>query len=86
MPKNWLICLGITTYQTTNANRRGLSIQNLSSANLLISFASPATSGNCFRRLAANEYVQFDQQLVFSDAVYGIWDVASGTAQVTNYV
>lgn len=74
------------TLASNNANRRGLSIQNLSSANLLISFTSPATSGNCFRRLAANEYVQFDQQLVFSGDVYGIWDAATGTAQVTNYV
>jgi hypothetical protein len=69
-----------------NANRAGLSIHNLSSANLLVSYTSPATSGNCFTRMTSGQYLQFDQQLVASGAIYGIWDSAVGTAQVTEYV
>lgn len=74
------------TIAASSATRAGLTIHNLSTANLFLSFTTPATSGNCFRRLAANEYAQFDQQLIFGNVVYGIWDAVNGTAQVTNYV
>jgi hypothetical protein len=74
------------TLVSGNANRAGLTIHNLSSANLLVSFTSPATSGNCFTQMTSGQFLKFDQQLITSGAIYGIWDSAVGTAQVTEYV
>lgn len=69
-----------------NANRRGFSIANVSTSTLDLSFSNPATAGNCFIRLPAGAFILLDQQLIVTNAIYGIWASANGTAQVTEFV
>lgn len=69
-----------------NANRKGLSIFNNSTAPLTLSFSTPATSANAFLVLGAGAFILLDQQLIFTNAVYGLWSMANGTAQVTEFV
>lgn len=74
------------TILALNANRRGLSIANVSTATLSLSFSTPATAANCFAQIPANGFLLLDQQLIVTNAIYGIWSSANGTAQVTEYV
>jgi hypothetical protein len=74
------------TIFSTNSNRRGLSIANISTSPLNLSFSTPATTANCFIQLPANSFVLLDQQLIVGNAIYGIWTSANGTAQATEYV
>jgi len=69
-----------------NSNRKGLMINNLSQQKLYLSFTSPATQANCFMQLYPDDFIAFDQQLIFPNAVYGLWAAASGRAQVTELV
>ena len=74
------------TVLATNANRKGFSISNISSAKLYLSFTSPATTTNCFIEVPAGAFLLLDQQLIVSNAIYGIWASANGAAQVTEFV
>ena len=74
------------TILAANANRKGLTVSNVSTAKLYLSFTSPATTTNAFAVLGADGFLQFDQQLLPTVAIYGIWASANGTAQVTEYV
>ena len=74
------------TILAANANRKGFSISNISTAKLYLSFTSPATIANCFIEMAPGEFRLFDQQLIFGNAIYGIWASANGAAQATEYV
>ena len=74
------------TILASNANRRGFSISNISTAKLYLSFTSPATTANCFIEVPAGAFLLLDQQLIVTSAIYGIWASANGTAQVTEYV
>jgi hypothetical protein len=74
------------TIIAANANRRGLSISNISTSKLYISFTSPATTANCFVEIPAGAFLLFDQQMIVGNAIYGIWAAANGAAQVTEYV
>lgn len=74
------------TILALNANRRGLSIANVSTSTLSLSFSTPATAANCFAQIPANGFLLLDQQLIVTNAIYGIWSSANGTAQVTEYV
>lgn len=74
------------TILAANANRRGVSIANLSTQYLYLSFSTPATTANSFMRLDPGMFVLLDQQLIVTGAIYGIWAAANGTAQVTEYV
>jgi hypothetical protein len=69
-----------------NASRKGLSISNISTAKLYLSFSNPATTANCFVEIPAGAFLLFDQQMIVGNAIYGIWASANGTAQVTEYV
>jgi hypothetical protein len=69
-----------------NANRKGLSISNISSAKLYLSFSNPATLGNCFLELQPGTFLLLDQQLIVANAIYGFWGFATGQAQVTEFV
>lgn len=69
-----------------NASRRGVSIANDSTATLRLSFSSPATSANAFIVLHPGSFLLLDQQLIVTNAIYGIWSSANGAAQVTEYV
>lgn len=75
-----------TLILAANANRKGLTVSNVSTAKLYLSFSNPATTANAFVVLAADAFLQFDQQLLPTGAIYGIWASANGTAQVTEYV
>jgi hypothetical protein len=75
-----------TTILAANSNRRGLSIANDSVGSLRLSYSTPATSGNAFIVMQPGSFLWLDQQLMIANAIYGIWTVASGTAQVTEYV
>jgi hypothetical protein len=74
------------TILAANANRRGFSISNVSTAKLYLSFSTPATTSNCFIEVPAGAFLLLDQQLIVTSAIYGIWASANGTAQVTEYV
>ena len=69
-----------------NANRRGFSVSNISTAKLYLSFSNPATVANCFIEIPAGGFLLLDQQLIVTNAIYGIWASANGAAQVTEYV
>lgn len=70
----------------SNASRRGFSISNISTAKLYLSFSGPATTANCFIEVPSGGFLLLDQQLIVTNAIYGIWASANGTAQVTEYV
>lgn len=70
----------------SNANRRGVSIANVSTATLYLSFAGTATIANSFIAMPAGSFLLLDQQLIITSALTGIWSAANGTAQVTEYV
>ena len=69
-----------------NANRKGFSISNISTAKLYLSFTTPATTANCFIEVPAGAFLLLDQQLIVVSAIYGIWASATGTVQVTEFV
>lgn len=68
-----------------NGDRRGLGICNLSTANLYLSFSSPATTDNCFIQVPAGAFILLDQQLIIPNAIYGLWDGVDGGVQVTEF-
>ena len=74
------------TILAANLNRKGLSISNISTAKLYLSFTTSATLANCFIEISANAFIILDQQLIVSNAIYGFWASSNGTAQVTEYV
>jgi len=74
------------TILASNASRRGFSVANISTAKLYLSFSSPATTANCFVEIPAGGFLLLDQQLIVTNALYGIWASANGAAQVTEYV
>lgn len=74
------------TILAANANRKGISIANDSTAILRLSFSSPATSSNAFIVMQPGSFLLLDQQLIVTNAIYGIWASTTGTAQVTEYV
>jgi hypothetical protein len=69
-----------------NNNRKGLSVSNISTSKLYLSFTTPATATNCFIEMQPGAFLFFDHQLITTNAIYGIWTNANGTAQVTAYV
>ncbi len=75
-----------TTVLAANTDRGGISIHNQSSATLYLSFTSPATTANSFLGMAPGSVLFLDQQLIVTNAIYGMWSSANGTAQVTEYV
>ena len=74
------------TILAANSNRRGISVANDSTSVLRLSFTSPATNVNAFIVMQPKSFLLLDQQLIVDNAIYGIWDSANGTAQVTEYV
>jgi len=70
----------------SNVNRKGYTIANFSTETLYLSFSNPATITNSFLILPPRSVVQNDQFLIVTNAIYGIWTAANGTAQVTEYV
>lgn len=74
------------TVLAANADRKGFSISNISTAKLYLSFASPATLVNCFIEVPSGAFLLLDQQMIVGSAIYGIWASANGTAQVTEFV
>lgn len=75
-----------TLVLAANTARKGISVHNQSSATLYLSFSSPATVANSFLGMAPGSVLFLDQQLIVTNAIYGIWSSANGTAQVTEYV
>lgn len=74
------------TVLASNGSRRGVSVANLSTAKLYLSFSAPATTANCFIEIPAGGFLLLDQQLIVTNALYGLWASANGTAQITEYV
>ena len=69
-----------------NANRKGLMISNVSTSKLYLSFSNPATIANSFMEMQPGSFLLLDQQLIITNAIYGIWTNANGAAQVTELV
>ncbi|MEY4932836.1 MAG: hypothetical protein RLZZ403_1156 [Pseudomonadota bacterium] len=74
------------SFLASNANRKGFSVSNISSTTLYLSFSATATVNNCFMALPANSFIIFDQQLIVTSALSGLWSSSNGQAQVTEYV
>jgi len=72
-----------TLILAANINRKGLLISNQSTSKLYLSFNASAAPGNSFIEVAPSAFVLLDQQLIFTNAIYGIWTNAQGTCQVT---
>lgn len=70
----------------SNANRKGLMVSNVSTSKLYLSFSNPATVANSFIEMQPGAFLLLDQQLIATNAIYGIWTNANGTAQVTEFV
>lgn len=70
----------------SNADRKGLSIANNSTSVLRLAFNVAATTANAFIVLQPKSFILLDQQLIVTNAIYGIWESANGTAQVTEFV
>lgn len=70
----------------SNASRKGFCISNVSTSKLYLSFSTPATVANSFIEMQPGSFLLFDQQLIMTNAIYGIWTNANGTAQVTEFV
>jgi hypothetical protein len=70
----------------SNANRKGLAVSNVSTSKLYLSFSTPATVINSFIEMQPGAFLLLDQQLIATNAIYGIWTNANGTAQVTEFV
>jgi hypothetical protein len=75
-----------TLILASNAGRKGLTLSNVSTNKLYLSFSTPATVANSFIEMQPGSFLLFDQQLIVSNAIYGIWTNANGTAQVTEFV
>ena len=69
-----------------NTARKGFCVSNVSTSKLYLSFSSPASVTSSFIEVYPGAFVLFDQQLLVSNAIYGIWNNANGTAQVTEFV
>jgi hypothetical protein len=69
-----------------NTARKGFCVSNVSTSKLYLSFSSPASVTSSFIEVYPGAFVLFDQQLIVSNAIYGIWNNANGTAQVTEFV
>lgn len=74
------------TITTQNNSRKGLGVCNLSTANLYLSFSSPASTTNCFMSVPGGAFILLDQQLIIPNAIYGLWDGVDGGVQVTEFV
>jgi hypothetical protein len=74
------------TVLTSNANRRGLLLNNISLSTLYVSFAGTATAANCFASLPPGATLILDNQLIATQTITGIWSSANGTVQVTEFV
>lgn len=70
----------------TNTSRKGISIYNNSSAILYLSYLTPATITNSFMAMQPRSLLMLDQHLIVTNAIYGVWSEADGTAQITEYV
>lgn len=75
-----------TLLVAANTDRKGISIYNNSTSALFLSYANPASSANSFMQMQPGTLLMLDQQLMVSNAIYGIWIAANGTAQVTEYI
>ena len=75
-----------STIVGANTERKGISIYNNSTAALFLSYSTPATADNSFMQMQPGSLLMLDQQLMVSNAIYGIWTAANGAAQITEYV
>lgn len=75
-----------TLILASNVSRKGFSISNVSSSKLYLSFTNPATQTNCFIEMQGGAFLFFNHDCIVTNAIYGIWASANGTAQVTEYV
>ena len=74
------------TILASNANRKGFAVSNISTSKLYLSFTSPASASNCFIEMQPGAFLVFDQQLIVTVPIYGIWTNVNGTCQVTEFV
>lgn len=72
-----------TSILAANANRKGASIYNNSSANLYLAFGATAATTAFSVKVPPNNLYEFPNPPVWTGAVSGIWDAANGNAQVT---
>ncbi len=75
-----------TLILASNGSRKGFSISNISSSKLYLSFTNPATQANSFIEMQGGAFLFFNHDCIVTNAIYGIWASANGTAQVTEYV
>jgi hypothetical protein len=69
-----------------NEKRAGFSIDNRSSAQLYLSYEEEASESNSFMVMAPYSFLLLDHNLMIGSAICGVWALADGYAQVTEYV
>ncbi|MBM5817631.1 MAG: hypothetical protein FJ083_13905 [Cyanobacteria bacterium K_Offshore_surface_m2_239] len=67
-----------------NPSRKGLLLNNKSTSKLLVAFSSLINDTNSFI-LEPGSLLMFDQQLIFSNAIYGAWTSANGTLTIVEF-
>ena len=70
-----------TTILSVNSNRKGILINNQSTSDLYLSFTNPAITANSFLKMAPDSVLSLDQQMIATNAIYGIWSSANGSAK-----
>jgi hypothetical protein len=74
------------TILASNSDRKGVSVSNISTSNLYLSYTSPASVSTSFIEVPPGAFILLDQQLIVTGALYGVWSEVNGVAQVTEYV
>jgi hypothetical protein len=74
------------TILASNSDRKGVSVSNISTSNLYLSYTSPASVSTSFIEVPPGAFILLDQQLIVTSAIYGVWSEVNGVAQVTEYV
>jgi hypothetical protein len=69
-----------------NTSRRGLMVNNQSTSKLYLSFSNPASAGNSFLKMDPDGFLLLDQQMITTNAIYGIWTSSTGSCQITEFV
>ena len=71
-----------------NADRKGLSLFNMSSSAVFLSFTAPATELNCWVAMPPGAFMLLEQQMIIDSAIYALWSdpAATGSVQVTDYI
>jgi hypothetical protein len=73
------------TLFAANANARGRTIFNESTAVLFVKFGTTASATSYTVQMATNTYFTFPDNVLYAGRVDGIWAAANGSARLTEW-